>query len=273
MSNFLMAGSATTLRPTTIVNCHLLDRGSRDGRDPGRRDALIDDRIIVPANNVVHHGGVVENLARLMVRHAVAIIAAMVKIVEGHKRETIPRQAERKTRAARIAKIGEAHARRVTRRRRQRCPAAIRIRRAPAHPRRSPFRSRHPAPAPTRMRIPTTIVKRCPAPRIIRIPIPAAIGPLPATAMAIRTPAGRGHHHGRPPATAIALHVHPSAVGRERIIEIVYGFRCRGFCCRWRRHSGRGGWLRGGRRLARGLLPGIRGRCRLFRSPDRWGWR
>ena len=246
---------------------------SAGGGDLCRRDALVDDRVVVPVDDVVDHGRVVEDLACLMVRHAVAGVLVMMKIVVGHKREAIPRQAEREARAARTTIVGEAHARRVTGRRRQRCPAAIRIRIAPAHPRRGPGRSRHPAPAPARVRIPPAIMERRPAPRIIRIPIPAAVGPFPAPAIAVGPPARRRRHRRRTPATAITIHVNPGAVGRQFIVEIIYGLRRRPFRLRRRRHGGGGGWLRGGRGFVRGLLPGVRGRRRLAGGPGGWGRR
>ena len=106
---------------------------------------------------------------------------------------------------------------------------------------------------------PATVVKRRPAPRIIRNPIPAAVGIDPASMIAIRLPAGVVDRHAWTPAPAVTIHVHPTAIRRKRVIKIIHrdlrrllhwlrrrcGFRrfggggCRSGLSRWliRRHD------------------------------------
>jgi hypothetical protein len=103
MRNLLMPDHRTdntAARAAAVPDVHLLDCSASGGSDAGRRDAVIDDRVVVSADDVVHHRGVVIDHASLMMRHAIAVIAMAAEIVIGHKREAIPRQPERKARTA-----------------------------------------------------------------------------------------------------------------------------------------------------------------------------
>lgn len=98
LHNFLVSDRANVAaRAARIADVHLFDGSAARSGDARGSDALIDDRVIVAADDVVHHGRVVIDLARLMMRHAIAVVAVMAEIAVGYKREAIPRQAERET--------------------------------------------------------------------------------------------------------------------------------------------------------------------------------
>jgi len=82
---------------------------------------------------------------------------------------------------------------------------------------------------------PAAVMERCPTPRVIRFPIPAAISIDPATAIEIRLPASVSDNRGRLPAAAIALHIDPGSVGSKGIVKAGVS-PCRRF--RWRQHGG-----------------------------------
>src|SRR2546430_13328843 len=60
-----------------------------------------------------------------------------------------------------------------------------------------PYTTLFRSPAVTRAATPPAIVEGRPAPRIIGLPIPAAIGPEPAATVAVRTPTHIDDGHGR----------------------------------------------------------------------------
>lgn len=103
MRNLFMPNNLTTqttARPATVPDVHLLDCSTTGSSDACRRNAVIDDRVIISADDVIHHRSVTEHRTGLMVRHAIAVVAMAAEIVVGHEREAIPRQAKRKARAA-----------------------------------------------------------------------------------------------------------------------------------------------------------------------------
>lgn len=105
-------------------------------------------------------------------------------------------------------------------RRRERRPANKPAADSPRNPRRRPFHAGHPHPAINRVIHPIAVVITCPCPRLVAIPIPAAIGPFPVT-VAIGPPA---HHHASGmPATTIGADRDPGAAGRQRGIELGRG--------------------------------------------------
>ncbi len=227
----------------------------RLGNDAFRRDAGIDKGPVMTVEiEVIDDRGVIINLCYLGRRHAIAARMRVAKMSNWHKRETIPTQAEIETDADGESVIKESHTILIHRARRQWRPAAVIVRISPRHPRRAPNGVRRPAPAPARMLKPAPVVERRPTPRIIRKPIPAAVGINPMSVIAIRLPAGVVNHHAGPPAPAIAVHVHPTAIRRKRVIKIVHR-DFRRLLHRLRRR--RGFRLLGCVRSGSGLKPGV----------------
>src|SRR6185369_10222367 len=126
---------------------------------------------------------------------------AIGEMVKPHEREGRSRQAESEVRpdgcSAKAPTTG-----RETGARRQRCPATVAAGLAPANPGRAPYAIRAPHPAVARIFTPAAIMERRPTPRLIRVPIPTAVGPGPVAGVAVRTPGRAGHRGGRPPAPA-----------------------------------------------------------------------
>src|SRR5205823_5463505 len=105
--------------------------------------------------------------------------------------------------------------------RRQRRPAAVRVGIAPGYPGRTPRRVRRPDPAAGRAAIPAAIMKGRPAPGIIGLPIPAAVAPEPAPAVAVRPPIHVDDRNAWLPAPAVIGNFHPASVGSQVFIEII----------------------------------------------------
>src|SRR4051812_27204184 len=93
------------------------------------------------------------------------------EVVETYERETTRAQAETKTARNVPMSKPQSDSEVEVRSRREWCPAAVVIMHAPGNPRRRPYRIWTPQPAPMARQLPTSVVKRCPAPRIIRGPI------------------------------------------------------------------------------------------------------
>ena len=203
-----------------LLDFHRLEFHMRNFSDVLGRNAPVKAWIAAVFRHGIDDDGAVENLRHLMMRNPVLVRARIAKPVRRHKGETVRAQTKFKTDADGTTIITEAKARPVARRRRQRCPAAIAFVVAPAHPRRPPDRVRRPAPAPGIMAEPASIVERCPAPRIIRRPIPAAVRKNPMAPVAVRRPTAIHHFHRRLPAAAITFHFNPVSVRRERVIKI-----------------------------------------------------
>src|SRR6185437_3525155 len=139
---------------------------------------------------------------------------AVVEMAERHEDEIVDAEAEGEVETDGTAEIGEAEARTVTGRGRQWRPAAVIVVISPGNPGWSPDRVGRPAPAPVPIVEPAAIMKRRPAPGIIRDPAPAAIGVGPMAVITIGRPAGIHGHGGRPPAGAIARDINPVSVRR-----------------------------------------------------------
>src|SRR5438128_350683 len=92
--------------------------------------------------------------------------------------------------------------------RQQRRPAAITAAIAPRNPRRSPLNVRHPDPAVGIVISPAAVVVACPRPRLVALPIPAAVRPYPL-AIAVRSPTGCDA--ARMPAAAVVADINPNA--------------------------------------------------------------
>src|SRR2546430_17353602 len=84
-----------------------------------------------------------------------------------------------------------------------------------------PYTTLFRSPAVTRAATPPAIVEGRPAPRIIGLPIPAAIGPEPAATVAVRTPTHIDDGHGRLPAPAVIGNFNPSSVRSQILIKII----------------------------------------------------
>src|ERR1017187_1132786 len=204
---------------------------------------------------IVDDRGVVVNLCYLRWSGAKTAWVRVTKMTDRHERETIYAQTKVESKTDVEAPIKEAGAFPIHRKWRQRRPAAVIVRIPPGHPRWPPNGVRRPAPAPARMLKPAPVVERRPAPRIIRQPIPAAVGINPMSVIAIRLPAGVVNHHAGPPTPAIAVHVHPTAIRRKRVIKIVHcDFRRWLHRLRRRRGFRLVGRVGSGSRLNRGLI-------------------
>ena len=182
--------------------------------------AVVDDGVVVPDHVVVHDGGVAINIDHLRARHEMAAGVVVTEISHAHERVVEGAEAEFKTDAHMAAVVAEAHAADIAGFRRQRGPAAVVPLGTPTHPRRSPSQTRCPEPAGASMMIPAAVVKRGPAPRVVRVPIPAVVRPVPTPAVAIGSPRRGRHRHGGLPAPAVGGEINPTAIRRERIIKL-----------------------------------------------------
>src|ERR1043166_1497749 len=90
-------------------------------------------------------------------------------------------------------------------------PPAIRVMMPPCYPGWTPDPVGHPDPTPARMGLPTAIMKGRPAPGIVRLPVPAAIGVNPATPITVRPPGMVHNDNRRLPAPAVIVHFHPGS--------------------------------------------------------------
>jgi len=90
-------------------------------------------------------------------------------------------------------------------------PSTIAASHTPTHPGWSPFHSRNPNPSIIRCLIPIAVMVAGPAPRLVALPIPAAISPNPSS-FAVRTPSDR--HARRSPAAAVGADLDPCTIGR-----------------------------------------------------------
>jgi len=101
--------------------------------------------------------------------------------------------------------------------RRQRRPADVAAAHTPANPSRRPLNARHPNPGIGRVIDPVAIMVTSPRPRLIALPIPAAVGPNPR-AITIGTPFNG--YLSRMPAATIRTYLDPSPLRGERFVEI-----------------------------------------------------
>jgi hypothetical protein len=87
------------MRGPSITYVDLLNGHAAGSSNSCRSNALIDDGVVVAADDVVDDGRVVVDVTCLMMRNAIAIVAMAVEIVIGNKGEAIKRQAECEARA------------------------------------------------------------------------------------------------------------------------------------------------------------------------------
>jgi hypothetical protein len=95
--------------------------------------------------------------------------------------------------------------------RRSRRPSAIAASHTPTHPGWSPLHTGNPNPSVIRCLIPIAVMVTGPTPRLVALPVPAAIGPNPGS-FAVGTPSDR--HTRRPPAAAVGADLDPCTIGR-----------------------------------------------------------
>ena len=110
-----------------------MDGRSGDGGDVFRRNAAVDEIVIVDVE-VVDDRGVIINLRYLGRGHAIAARMRVAKMSNRHKRETIPTQTEIETDADGDPVIKESNTIPIHRARRQRRPAAVIVRIPLGHP-------------------------------------------------------------------------------------------------------------------------------------------
>ena len=196
-------------------------------------DAMIDHAVMVAVNRGCRHA-VAIHLRDLVARHRAMVQAMAGEVRRRHKGERIDAEPKSEAAVDALAVVGQADPGREAGGGWQRRPAAIVPAVSPAHPGRSPHVARRPAPAPVRMTEPPAVVERRPAPGVTRHPVPPAIGIEPPPAVAIGPPGGIDHDHRRLPAKAVAVHINPRAIRRERIVEhrVIAGCRCDVGLCR-----------------------------------------
>src|SRR6266566_2323453 len=191
------------------------------------RNALVNDSVVI-ANDLRHRHGTAVNSCPAVATHRIARQAEIAKISRRNKGVATRSDREIKAESDRVTPVSKTKTWPETGRRRQRRPATIIIRISPRHPRRCPNAVRLPAPTQMSVTEPTAIVERRPAPRIIRKPIPPAIRIDPMPTIAIRLPPGIDTYYRWLPALAVASHVHPRPVRRQRIVKKgVRRFDCR----------------------------------------------
>ena len=193
---------------------------ARDGGDVIRRDALIDHDVAVVDRVIVDDGCLLVHGLHTRGREVERVRIGITETIRRDEREVAEAQAEFEANRNAAAAIIKAVSVAITRVIRQRRPAAVTIRVAPAHPRRRPQTVGRPQPAVAVMLGPAAVVKRCPAPRIVRLPIPADVGIQPPAAIAVRPPRRLIHRDARLPAPAQIARVHPRTVGREGGVEL-----------------------------------------------------
>ena len=225
-----------------LANGHRPDRVVRGGVDAIHGNAAVEDGAVVIVEVViVDDRRAIENLRRMIAVGAVITRMAFGEMIRSHEGEAADFQPEIKPDADARAAIEKSEARTIDAEWREGRPAAVFAAGTPRHPRRRPDGVRPPAPAEARMTEPAAVMKRR-APRVIGIPIPAAVGINPVAAVAVRLPAGIVNHRGRTPAASVAFDLDPRAIRRKIVVKIIHGhFR------RWRgvgsarRRRGRGG--------------------------------
>src|SRR5688572_12040636 len=185
--------------------------------DSVRVDAIIDDgapvagrRYVVDLHSVPVHG------VNHIVGQAMAPDVPIAKAVGGTIGVVIPTEAPAEADANAGPVPGKTDAIAITAPRRQGRPTAIRAAITPRHPGWRPHAAGHPKPAHRRIAAPAAIVERRPAPSVVRIPIPAVIRREPAASISVGPPIRIRGGHGRLPAKAVAVDVHPAPVRGER---------------------------------------------------------
>jgi len=96
------------------------------------------------------------------------------------------------------------------------CPSVVTAATSPAYPGRCPFITGNPCPSVVVVVIPSSIMERCPAPRVIRYPGVAVIGHHPISVGCVRMKISSSIRNPYPTISAI---VDPSAVRPQFIIE------------------------------------------------------
>ncbi len=193
-----MAGLAVWIRggPAVIRILQFMDGNRADGcpaavGELNGRNAAVKNKVVpvmIPRVEVVDHNAGAINPADLGGRAGEAARMRIAKMAAGDENKVIHREAEIKANADAIAPVEETQTRTIDGEGRQWCPAAIVIGITPGHPGRRPDRIRPPAPAETGIAKPPAVMERG-APGVVGLPIPAAVGTHPASAIAIRLPA------------------------------------------------------------------------------------
>lgn len=218
-------------------------------------DACVDDRVIVAHDDVVDHGGFLDQAAASVIADPVAMGMPVMEVSPRNEGKPAPADpvavagvGEPETAAAYVGRQGG--------------PTAIGRVVSPRDPSGRPHGVRPPEPPPPWVREPTPVVEGSPAPTVIRVPVPSEVRVNPSPSMAVGAPAWMQDHHTGLPAVAVTIHVNPGAVGSQRAVEILVGDIGGG-------RLGRRGclWgLSGGHmsRFRQGLGSGGRGRWSLF---------
>ena len=165
-----------------VAQCYFADLMAGHHGDGIGSGPDMDDATAVRAGRViVDNGGVIENVDHLTPRQTVIPRCAIAKVTGGNERVTVRNQSEVKTRVHMAAAERESDPHIESGPGRQWRPAAIRVGITPSHPGRSPCGAGRPNPAIRRATVPSAIMEGRPAPRIIGLPIPTAIGQFTST--------------------------------------------------------------------------------------------
>jgi hypothetical protein len=85
----LARSKSGVVRESHFADAHGLDFRSGEPADAVHLDATVDDGIVVADDDVIHHGRVVVDRARLVGGHMVTVIMAAVEVLPGHKRVAV----------------------------------------------------------------------------------------------------------------------------------------------------------------------------------------
>ena len=127
-------------------------------------DALVDNRVVVANDVVVHYGRVVEDLLTFPLADAAAMMVMMAEVFSGNKGVMAMAKSKVKANAYMGSAISEASGCRVMSAGGQRRPAAVVIRIAEGNPRGGPNSSRNPNPTVSSVQPPPSVMKWRPTP-------------------------------------------------------------------------------------------------------------
>ncbi len=185
-----------------------------------RVDAVIEDAVVPSHGVAVQNQGMPVHRTSLNWRNGMHVRTGLCQVAEFDEHEKIGTEVEVEVEAYRCAVKPPPMARNKVGPRRQWCPAAVRVRKTPAHPCRRPSQVRKPNPAIPVMPVPPPVMKRRPTPRIIRAPIPAGVRVHPLAALPIRPPLIIEDDDVRLPTPSVTLQCDPCAIRGECVIKV-----------------------------------------------------
>lgn len=204
--------SANVAKTGRIPQGHFLHGPTSHGIHRLNASALIDDRV-VPEDILVHHLALTVDRAGMVTGDQISTRTPIAEAIVRDKHVVRKAQSKLKAKADGNRVVTKPMPVDPVSRRRQRSPATMRTRVPPADPGRPPSHFGIPHPTDARRAKPAPIMKGRPTPRVVGIPIPTAVGPQPSPAVHVGSPTDVPNRNRRPPATAIATHINPGAIG------------------------------------------------------------